>query len=814
MENTQIQLAEKYVRFTNTSVFLTGKAGTGKTTFLRNIVETCNKRFVVVAPTGVAAINAGGSTIHSFFQLPPSAFLPTVKDFYNEYSLSQNSHNLRRNKIKILQSLDLLIIDEISMVRADLLDAIDDRLRQYRHNSKPFGGVQLLMVGDLYQLPPVVKEDEWQYMKQVYASPFFFESKAFKQLNYISIELTHVYRQNEAEFVEILNNIRQQQNVADTLQRLNSRCQPNFQPNDKEKYIQLTTHNAQAAQINDTKLDQLKGRTYTFEATITGTFPEYMYPTDCLLKLKKGAQVMFVRNDPSSEKRYYNGKIVTVSDIGDLCIEVTENDGSTFYVEPIMWENTKYVLNEETKEIEAVVDGTFMQMPLRLAWAITIHKSQGLTFDRAIIDAGRAFAFGQTYVALSRCRTLGGLVLKSPLSAGSLFSDANIDNFTKNIPPENEVQERYTAAHTQYFFETLFELFDFSDLQKKIEQLHRLFSIELAASHSAKAQNFDQKVEQPFFSDIITVAEKFKRLLFALQAQCGGNTADPHLLDRIHKASEYFLEKTEAVNSQAANFLDISIKNKETAKRYSNFVEQYRNAMGMKIALMKQAKSGFSVEQYTRTRTNFILSDDETTKPTKNVAPHLSKKSSELYGILSDWRDEKTYVMSNRSHSILSHEAMLEMAQIMPRTKEQLMAIVDFGAQKFKELGHELLEIINMFCEAHEKNKKQKGETFEITLQMLNDGRTPEQIAETRGLALSTIQSHITRLIKQDKVKPDKYIATSDLNTILRYITENQDKSTNEIYEHFEGKYDYFHIRIAMAVMEKNVQTPTEDVAV
>jgi len=276
MDNSQIDLAEKYVRYTDTSVFLTGKAGTGKTTFLRNIVKNSNKRFVVVAPTGVAAINAGGVTIHSFFQLPPSAYLPTVKDFYNEYSLPQNAHNLRRNKIRLLQSLDLLIIDEISMVRADLLDAIDDRLRQYRHNNKPFGGVQLLMVGDLYQLPPVVKEDEWQYMKQVYASPFFFESKAFKQLSYISIELTHVYRQSESEFVEILNSIRNSQPNDTLLERLNSRYKPDFEPDNSEGYIRLTTHNAQANQINDNKLQQLKGESHTFEADITGTFPDYM----------------------------------------------------------------------------------------------------------------------------------------------------------------------------------------------------------------------------------------------------------------------------------------------------------------------------------------------------------------------------------------------------------------------------------------------------------------------------------------------------------------------------------------------------------
>ena len=804
MENQQIALAENYIRHTGTSVFLTGKAGTGKTTFLRHIVDTCSKRFVVVAPTGVAAINAGGVTIHSFFQLPPSAYLPTVKGFYSEYSLPENKHNLRKNKIKILQSLDLLIIDEASMVRADLLDAIDDRLRTYRHNDKPFGGVQLLMVGDLYQLPPVVKDDEWQYMQQVYSSPFFFESKAFKRLNYISIELTHVYRQSETEFVEILNSIRQSRPTAEILNRLNSRYIPNFDPDDSQKYIRLTTHNAQANDINQQKLDRLPGKKHTFEAEITGTFPEYMYPTDPNLALKKGAQVMFVRNDPSPDKRYYNGKIVVISDIGDDHLQVSEPDGTTFDVEPITWENTKYELNEESKEIEAIVDGTFKQLPLRLAWAITIHKSQGLTFDHAIIDAGRAFAFGQTYVALSRCRTLEGLVLKTPVTENNLFSDNCVKTFTNNIPSSEAAEKQYHTDLSQYYFGKLYELFDFGELQKLFSQMHRLLSVELAASHPQKAPSFDNHIEQPFFNNIVSVSEKFHRQLAQLQAQCGGNTGDAFLQERVNKASDYFLKQMTELSTSYANYLNLSIKNKETKKRYVEISENTRKAIELKKTLLKNALQGFSVESYNRTTSNFVLAESDTPQKAPVPTAKLNQHSAEFLDILRDWRSEQSYAHPNRPpYSILTESQMVEIAQDLPVTKTQLMAISGFGKEKFDEFGTELLNLTQIFCEAHDiKKKKPKGQSLLYTLELINQGLSPEQTAKERGLALSTIQGHIEKLIKEGRLSPDSYISTADYHAIAQQIAKTPEATLIELSKLFDGKYDYFTLRVAMAKKE------------
>lgn len=808
MGNSSIELAEKYVRYTDTSVFLTGKAGTGKTTFLRNIVETCNKRRVVVAPTGVAAINAGGVTIHSFFQLPPSAYLPSVKGFYSEYSLSQNAHNLRKNKIKLLQSLDLLIIDEISMVRADLLDAIDDRLRQYRHNNKPFGGVQLLMVGDLYQLPPVVKEDEWQYMKQVYASPFFFESKAFKQLKYISIELTHVYRQSESEFVEILNSIRNSQPNDNVLERLNSRYKPDFEPDNSKGYIRLTTHNAQAAQINDSKLQQLEDKDFTFNAEISGTFPDYMYPTDETLTLKKGAQVMFVRNDPSLDKRYFNGKIVTISDIGDNYIEVTDGD-TTFEVLPLVWENTKYLLNEESNEIEAVVEGTFKQMPLRLAWAITIHKSQGLTFDHAIIDAGRAFAFGQTYVALSRCRTLEGLVLKTPITPANLFTDKDVNSFTSAIPDINEVRQRYSSDQMNFYYGKLRELFDFSDLQKAIEQMQRLFMVELAAAYSAKAASFDKRIAQPFYDDVFSVSEKFHRQIAQLQAQCGNDTSNAHLHDRIGKAVAYFSDKINGLDSESTDFLSLTIKNKETLKRYNDVTDKFRQAIGLKKALLANAKSGFTVEGYTNTRTNYILNGTDAKEEQKPVTAKLNKNSTEFFYILNDWRSEKSFELKGRPpHAILTKNQMVEIARTLPRTFADLTAIEGMLGMKADDFGEEILELVNSFCESRNIRKKlPKGETYDLTLQMLNSGKSPEEIATERRLTLNTIHNHIFRFIKQGILDPKDFISEIDYKTISQYLAEHPDQPSSEIVAHFGGKYDYFDLNIARAIIKLKVES-------
>ena len=437
--NQDLQLAFDFVKYTNRNIFLTGKAGTGKTTFLHDLKKSSPKRMIVVAPTGVAAINAGGVTIHSFFQLP---FHPYVPSFYLSENNPENKaeqkdpagYKMSREKINIIRSLDLLVIDEISMVRADTLDAVDSALRRYKNRYLPFGGVQLLMIGDLQQLAPVVKDEDREIINKYYDSPFFFGSRALRSTDYVTIELKHIYRQNDQLFIDLLNKVRDNHVDSDVLSELNKRYIPDFDPDSDGGYITLTTHNYQAQILNDSKLEKLPGRPHSFKATIKDEFPEFSYPTASELIFKKGAQVMFVKNDLSRDKLFFNGKIGKIEAFEDDIIVVKcPDDDFPIRVEMAEWQNMKYTLDDETKEIEETVIGTFTQYPLKLAWAITIHKSQGLTFDKAVIDARDAFAHGQVYVALSRCRTLNGLVLSTRINQRSIIDDQAISDFVNGI---------------------------------------------------------------------------------------------------------------------------------------------------------------------------------------------------------------------------------------------------------------------------------------------------------------------------------------------------------------------------------------------
>ena len=469
--NEESILAWNIIEKTNANLFLTGKAGTGKTTFLKRLKELSPKRMIVLAPTGIAAINAGGMTIHSFFQLPFSPYVPGTTFGSGEQKRYQFS-KLKRN---IIRSIDLLVIDEISMVRSDLLDAVDSVLRQYRkRHDLPFGGVQLLMIGDLQQLAPVVTPQEERLLGQHYDTPFFFSSNALKQVGYLTIELKKVYRQQDEQFISLLNQIRENKASEATLQALNQRYIPNFVPPKEGNYIRLTTHNAPAQYINEQQLAALPAQSFSFTADIEGDFPETSYPADFKLTLKPGAQVMFIKNDP--QHRFYNGMIgevigVRTDEDGSKITVRSKDSGEEFDLEKMEWTNAKYTLNEKTKEIEETVEGKFMQYPLRLAWAITIHKSQGLTFEHAIIDASHSFTHGQTYVALSRCKTLEGMVLSQPLSRGAIISSQTVDAFTSQLAAPS--QEQISSLELQYIIYCISELFDFYSIRASYEHLMR-----------------------------------------------------------------------------------------------------------------------------------------------------------------------------------------------------------------------------------------------------------------------------------------------------------------------------------------------------
>jgi tRNA uridine 5-carbamoylmethylation protein Kti12 len=571
--NTDIKLALDFVQYTNRNIFLTGKAGTGKTTFLHDIKKSLPKRMIVLAPTGVAAINAGGVTIHSFFQLPLHPYVPSLyitNNLSGDHAEQQWSdiYKMSREKIKIIKSLDLLVIDEISMVRSDTLDAVDYLLRRYNDRYKPFGGVQLLMIGDLQQLAPVVKADDWEILKKYYSTGYFFGSKALHSTSYVTIELKHVYRQSDQSFIELLNKVRDNQIDTSVLNELNKRYDPSFGEDSDEGYITLTTHNYQAQAINDSKLEKLPGKAEMFKATIKDEFPDYSYPTASELLLKTGAQIMFVKNDPSGEKLFFNGKIGKIESLDNDLIEVKcPGDEFSIMVEKVEWQNMKYSLDEETKEIGETVVGTFTQFPLKLAWAITIHKSQGLTFEKAIIDASAAFAHGQVYVALSRCRTLSGIVLSTQVSTKSIVSDSQISGFVHETEQNQPDNNQLTESKKAYRKMLLTELFEFNHLLRNLYYCKKLTN----EHRDSIIGNFPEIIDNTINSvnaNLVEVSKKFYPQLMYLINSETADEYDGRLQERVIKASEFFTEKLNETMTEIMSGSTVETDNRTVRKAF------------------------------------------------------------------------------------------------------------------------------------------------------------------------------------------------------------------------------------------------------
>lgn len=619
-QNTGLQTAWDFVEYTGRSIFLTGKAGTGKTTFLKTVVEQCSKRNIVVAPTGVAAINAGGMTIHSFFQLPFSPFVPNAQ--------IKSKFDFSKEKRKLISSLDLLIIDEISMVRSDLLDAIDSVLRRFRNRYKPFGGVQLLMIGDLQQLTPVVTPEDERMLKPYYDTPYFFGSKALAQIDYVTIQLEKVYRQQDETFLTLLNHIRDGQPTTDDLALLNSRCQPTFIPKPEEDYIRLTTHNQMANSYNEAELKKLSGHPYIFRAKIEGTFPDYSYPTAETLLLKVGAQVMFVKNDPSGEHRYYNGRIghVTLAEANRLEV-YCPGDAEAIEVEPLEWENARYTLNNETREIETEVLGKFSQLPLRLAWAITIHKSQGLTFDRAIIDASLSFAPGQVYVALSRCKTLSGLVLASKIPPQAIINDERVDSYISHQEEEAlRSIEQLPAMKDEYYRYLLMELFDFRDIFYREEYLGRII-IEFFYRSYTNIAELHKRALEDYKQQVVIVADKW---LAKIQQMTIAELHDDVFLERVKRSASYFERTLDKVLSKPLSLVpDINSQNKLAMKRLmENYADLRQAWLSHRYLLQQMSKRVFTIADYLRQKQYSKLDaiDVDTSRRTKQRNPSRRRK--------------------------------------------------------------------------------------------------------------------------------------------------------------------------------------------
>lgn len=736
--NEQAQLAWDIIETTNTNLFLTGKAGTGKTTFLRRLKEESSKRIVVVAPTGIAAINAEGVTIHSFFQLSFAPFIPDA-----QYKLKEQQYRFSKQKIRVIQSIDTLVIDEISMVRADLLDAVDSVLRRFRKNQLPFGGVQMVMIGDLGQLAPVAKDDEWQMLSRYYDTPYFFSSIALKSTRYAIVELKTVYRQSDSHFVELLNRVRDNRADDKVLAAINSRYIPNFQPRVEEGYIRLTTHNYQAQQENERQLALLPGKPYTYEASISGKYPEMLFPTEQILTLKEGAQVMFVKNDSSADKAFYNGMIGTVTEINEKNFFVrTKDTGVVIKVEPEQWENTRYEIDERTNEITEEIEGTFKQFPVKPAWAITVHKSQGLTFDRAIIDVQRAFTHGQTYVALSRCRTLEGLVLSAPLPMSAIIRDGAVDDYVSRAVEHTPNKEQIDLLRRDYYLSVLSELFDFRPLMSAFNRMLDLLMGHFRRSYPKLIIEYKARLEV-IKTQLYDVAERFKMQYNQIVISTPDYQEDVHLQERLTKGATYFARTISDIETLVKN-TDVQTDTPEVKKMMTELLATLKELVMQKRALLNYVKDdGFSLNEYLHQRAVVLMGkvNEGTKKNTakqKTVAkdrssaksmveakdkpaantrieakdkagsavPELKVLHPEVLEALTEWRRQRAMKAHMPAYCILQQKALIAIANLLPQDKEALAKIPFCGKVKAEKYGDEVLAVVKNAIEGGEKSEK------------------------------------------------------------------------------------------------------------
>ncbi|MDD4192673.1 MAG: AAA family ATPase, partial [Mangrovibacterium sp.] len=765
--NPQLQLAFDFVRYTNQNIFLTGKAGTGKTTFLKSLQRASPKRMVVVAPTGVAAINAGGVTIHSFFQMPFGPQIPREASSRTDLPGAENQASFRRfnkNKMNLIRSLDLLIIDEISMVRADLLDGIDDVLRRYRDRNKPFGGIQLLMIGDLQQLAPVVKEEEWDILKAYYDTCYFFSSRALRQSSFVSIELKHIYRQSDEKFIRLLNQIRENKADVTVLNELNKRYFPGFQPGDEEGYITLTTHNYQAQEINQGKLGKINKKAFVFKAKITGEFPEYLFPTEVELTLKSGAQVMFVKNDSSPDKRYFNGKIGQITQMDGKRITVQcEGDPEPIDADREEWQNIRYELNKETREIEEVVIGTFEQFPLKLAWAITIHKSQGLTFEKAIINARQSFAHGQVYVALSRCKTLEGLVLSTPIGLHSIRTDSTVISFTSGVEQNQPGETELLEAQKRYQQKLLTELFDFKPVLWQLQYL-----LKLCNQHGALLLgNLNSRLQTviPLLkTGIIEIADRFEGQIIELLRSDTDAEKNDRLQERIRKACTYFLEKLDLVLVQPLHSSGFETDNKAVRKTFQQGFERLHREIRIKKSGLESCKDGFILKNYLEARAKgaIDLTDLPASRGTGNIP---ASKYPELFNRLYAWRASRAKIKGLEVSKIIPQKTLLEIAEILPATRHELKRVKGMGGKKMQQFGKEILETVIAFrrekgmeLPANVENEPANAvlNTRQLSYALFKSGKSVAEIARERQMAASTIEGHLTYFVGTGELALDR----------------------------------------------------------
>jgi len=741
-------LAARFVNSTGRHVFLTGKAGTGKTTFLRQLAKSTHKRYVILAPTGIAALNAKGVTIHSQFLLPFGSFIPEKQlpegvgefgAFHDQDTLTRR-HPLNTIRRNVLREVDLLIIDEVSMLRADLLDAIDFRMRSVRQNRyQSFGGAQVLLIGDLYQLPPVVKDDELRVLKRWYSSPHFFEARVIKEHGYAHIELDKIFRQQDGNFIHILNNLRNNTVAPEDITELNKHFKPEISTQDSEGVVTLTTHNYKADELNQRALAALPGQVFGYDAVIEPDFPESMYPVLQRIELKVGAQIMFVKND--QDKAYFNGKLAKVEALDKDGITVRMDDGGAYKLKREIWENKRYVVNANTKEQNEEIIGTFEQYPIKLAWAITVHKSQGLTFDKAIIDVGQAFAPGQVYVALSRLRSLDGLILRTRIDPSVVSSDRDVVAFTNRGFQQEPLPQQLKASQREYLKLLLASTFDFSDMLRKVEYTQK--------DHPETAEFEDDSMKTAlklFQEKLRSEEENTQRFRGQLMRLLQEDKRD-ELLVRIEKGGAYYGDMMQA--SMKALFQHMAqVEMLSRTKEYVNALKEIDGMLMKKVATI--AKVGYI--------TTCILNGEEVQKQADQEKRSAAKRAA-MVGEVRAWAEENK-----------------------PKTSTKT-------GRKRKAGG--------------KKDKPAKGSTYEATYSLRKEGLTLEEIAAKRSMAKSTIEGHFARGIAEGALDIDGLMPEAERDAIADWMRENPKDGLNGAAGHFDGRFSYGQLRIVQAWVKK-----------
>lgn len=818
LENERLQLAYDYVCYTGRNVFLTGKAGTGKTTFLKHLRSTCPKRMIVTSPTGVAAVNAGGVTLHSFFQLP---FGPRTPD-----SPLDHKQGLNSRKIQVIKTLELLVIDEISMVRADLLDSVDLVLRRYRRNDKPFGGVQLLLIGDMQQLSPVVRPEDEDILRPYYQTYYFFGSVAWRKTSYVCIELDHVFRQTDGDFITLLNNIREGRVDSYTIDTLNTRHIPNYQPPNGEDVVTLVTTNRQADCINHAHMLALQTEQKEFAAEVKGDFPETSFPVDRNLILKKGAVVMFVKNDTSFEHRFYNGKIGRITGFdedGGVSVRCNGED-EDITVASLQWENTKYEISPDTKEIKETVIGTYSQIPLRIAWAVTIHKSQGLTFDKLMIDAANSFAHGQVYVALSRCRTLDGLVLLRPLSAVDIISDPQVRNFAQMVQQNIPTSSVLSADKRDYFFDTVEEMFDFHAIYNDLESMQRLL-VAYASSVMGNKTAF-VGLDSIVLGQLIMVSEKF---MHAIRSNYQGIIEienEDTLLQRIQKGCAYYVDKMQALLEPVISTFVFDCDDKTKKDKLLDAYRTLTFDFDLKKNMLLKLKDGFNIKKYLKLKAEISLELSKDVPVEKSslsrVQPNVSSvtskyvsKNPELYNELVQWRKGKAEMIGVKSTEVVSTKTLLAISNEKPTTVKDLMSITGMkgkGKQYIPDIMKILLPHIEQqhgtIFDADKEMQIAEYETLstaEKSLALYKRGYDVAMIASERKLKDVTIMGHLAEFIANGEVDPLRIMSRDRIELVRMYMLENPHASDKQIVEGVKGGCQYGEVDIVRAIMESNL---------